>query len=99
MSDSYPEARRFFDRHILQTMAERGGSFGHTETFFPIRTFTNEWLPKEMARGLLRDLAQRGYCQFRCGLFTEDGEVAGAGYGITNVGLAYYRELMPAPDN
>lgn len=97
--DTYPEARRFFDRHILQMMAERGAPFGRTETFFPIRSFTNDWLPKEMARGLLRDLAERGYCQFQRGLFTEDGEAAGAGYGITEDGLAYYRELVPAPDN
>lgn len=97
--ETYPEARRVFDRHVLQIMAERSASFGCTETFFPLRTFANDWLPKEMARGLLRDLAARGYCRFQCGLFSEDGQVAGSGYGITDDGLAYYRELVPAPGN
>lgn len=93
MIDNCQDARRFMDRYVLQAMVDGATGYGMHEVYFPIRRFTNDWFSSEVVRGLLRDLADRGYCRFRRGLFNEDGEVAGAGYGITERGLAYYREL------
>lgn len=41
------------------------------------------------ARRVVRALARKGMTQFRRGLFTEDGEVAGSGYGVTDAGYAF----------
>jgi hypothetical protein len=95
---TFPEIQKALDRHVVQYMAEASGSFGPTETFWRIRRFTNEWITKEMARAILRSLTDRGFCEYRRGLFTEDGEVAGAGYGLTRQGLVYYEQLMAEDD-
>jgi len=98
-ADGCPEARVFFDRHILSVMIEGEAPFGRCETFYRLKHFTTEWMPKEVARGFLRDLTERGYCQYRNGLFTEDGEVAGSGYGVTERGVDYYREISAPSAN
>lgn len=40
-------------------------------------------------RRVTRALARKGYTYFQRGLFTEDGELAGSGYGVTEKGYAY----------
>jgi hypothetical protein len=95
MDATYSAVMRFLDRHIIQHMVELHGSFGPLETCFHIRNFTNETITYDMARALCRSLTDRGYCRYHCGLFTEDGHVAGAGYGLTRKGLEYYEELCP----
>ena len=95
MDRTYPAVRAFLDKHIIQKMAERSGTFGPTETAYGMRTFVNEWITYDMARAILRDLWGRGLCFYAKGLMTEDGEVAGAGYGLTKKGLEYYDELCP----
>ena len=87
-------ARQGIDAHILGTMFNSYiPEFGRSESFFHLRAFVTEDLPREAVRGFLRDLTDKGLCHFRAGLFTEDGEVAGAGYGITNKGIEYYLQL------
>lgn len=93
MDRTYGAVQSFLDRHIIQDMAESGGSFGPLETCWGISAFVNEWLTRDMVRAILRSLTDRGYCYYARGLFTEGGEVAGAGYGLTAKGLDYYNRL------
>lgn len=94
-SVSYPAIQGFLDRHVLQRMAESNGAFGPLETCWSIASFTNEWLTRDIIRGVLRSLTDRGFCFYARGLFDEDGEVAGAGYGLTQEGMDYYGVLCP----
>lgn len=84
------DARKALDMHILQTLAEGESPFGITDTYYYLAAFEGEHVTRALARALLRDLTDRGLCQYRSGLFTEEGETAGSGYGITHKGLAYY---------
>lgn len=45
-------------------------------------------IAREAARFACKRLRNKGLAKFRRGLFNEDGEVAGAGYAITEAGLA-----------
>ena len=61
---------------------------------FNLNCFVAEpWLTKDMARAACRSLRDRGYAIFMKGLFTEDGEMAGAGYGITTKGREYLKTI------
>lgn len=95
MPRTFPAVMAFLDRYFVQHMAESITGFHPTECAFPLRCFTNEWVTQEIARGVLRSLTDRGYCNYRRGLMTDSGEMAGAGYGLTEKGIAYYRELCP----
>lgn len=99
MDITYPAVQAALDRHVIQQMAESGGSFGPLETCWGLSWFTNDWITKDMARALLRNLTDRGFCYFSRGLFDEDGQVAGAGYGLTKKGLDYYEELCPKAES
>lgn len=90
---TYPEVQEFLDRHVVQYMVESGGAFGPLDTCWHIRNFVNEWVTADMARAILRGLTDRGYCHYARGLFTEEGTVLGAGYGLTQTGLDYYNQL------
>lgn len=93
MKLTHKEVQAFLDRHFLQMMAEGSAAFGILETCWNLNRFTNEFITREMARACLRNLTDRGFCRYARGLFTDDGQVAGSGYGLTEKGLAYYREL------
>jgi len=57
------------------------------EWYLPtIRIADEAGIPREYARIALRRLVDQGYAKFSRGLFTEDGDVAGAGYSITDAG-------------
>jgi DNA-binding transcriptional ArsR family regulator len=45
-------------------------------------------LPREVIRGVLADLRENGLVEYRRGLMTDDGDVAGAGYALTARGRA-----------
>lgn len=49
-------------------------------------------LPAHLVRRTVRSLARKGLTQFVRGCWTEDGEPAGSGYGLTRVG----RDVMNA---
>ena len=95
MDISYPEVKSFLDRHIIQTMAEADAPYGPLCVCFHLSRFTNDWITKEMARAIVRDLTDRGMCRYAKGLMNEDGEVVGSGYGLTQKGLNYYEEICP----
>jgi hypothetical protein len=54
-------------------------------------------IDKDMVIALLRELKRRGHADFFRGLFTEDGDVAGAGYAPTRAGLDALRKSWKAP--
>lgn len=43
-------------------------------------------LPREVVRGLMRYMRDQGLVDYHCGLWTYDGQPAGAGYAITGRG-------------
>ena len=51
-------------------------------------------LDRKMVRFQVRALARKGLAEYFRGLFTEDGEVAGAGYCITKEGMKTIETLM-----
>lgn len=86
---------RFLDHHVLQYMEEnRNYGFDRIGVAFHLKCFENEWINKDMARAICRSLTDRGYCFYMRGLWTEDGEPAGAGYGITDKGAEYLNFLQ-----
>ena len=55
--------------------------------YFPFKRIARKGLPLPQVRRAVRALARKGVAVYGRGLFTEDGEVAGAGYALTLVGL------------
>lgn len=45
--------------------------------------------PQHQIRRVVRALARKSMLQFGRGLFTDEGEVAGSGYGLTQAGRNY----------
>ncbi|MBD3804889.1 hypothetical protein [Brevundimonas sp.] len=87
-------ARRAIDEHILGVMfAGYIPDYGICETYFGFRCFVTPELPREVVRGVLRDLTDQGLCRYRAGLFKDCGETAGAGYGLTSKGIEAYLAL------
>lgn len=94
MDATYQAVRAFLDRHVLQYCADHGAGTDFDWLAFHLRCFENEWITKDMARAICRDLRDRGYMRFERGLFTEDGETAGSGYRITTAGREYLATLI-----
>ena len=85
---TYPEVKRFLEHHVLSdlsTIPEGMCSY--------IAPIANEWLSKEVVRGVLKDLRAVGLVKYERGLFADDGATAGAGYSITKEGREYYENL------
>jgi hypothetical protein len=56
------------------------------------RAFDDLGIPREVVRGILREMAGRGLVAYERGLFDEDGQVAGSGYRILPKGREVVRE-------
>ena len=79
---------------VLTYMWERAqnSEFGPDGIAFGLRFF-EPILPREVARGILRNLRDKGALVFMRGLWTEDGEPAGAGYALTWKTVCEFRAL------
>jgi DNA-binding IclR family transcriptional regulator len=55
-------------------------------------------LPRAEVRRCARSLARKGFAKFGKGLWTEDGELAGSGYGCTKAGVAALTRARAALD-
>ena len=84
------------ERYILQEMFDRMGGWGFEEMFLSLSNFSPP-INKEVARGLCRSLSERGYAKYSRALTTDDGQFAGAGYGITKAGAEYLKTITPHP--
>lgn len=82
-----PMAVRFMERWCLQYMDEMTPG-GYGTWGFPLNCFISDDFTKDMARAVLRSLTDKGMAMYMRGLFTEDGNPAGSGYGITAKGRA-----------
>lgn len=51
-------------------------------------------LARENVRRTVRALARKGMLKYLKGLWTDDGEMAGAGYGPTDLGWAYVNCIL-----
>lgn len=94
-----PEWLSGMEMHILREMCEGYQPFGDTETYYGLSAFAHSGVTKDMARGILRAMTDRGLCQYKAGLFSEDGEPRGAGYAATEAGLDMYQKLSRRPDS
>ena len=85
-------ARRCLERAILAQLQD---SYSRSQDlcFMSIKSLETDVIGLEVTRGLLRDLRANDLVTFEKGLFTDDGEPAGAGYAITPTGRDYLRAL------
>lgn len=67
-------------------------SLWEDEWFFNFRAFDHV-ADREIVRGLCRSMRNRGLMRYKAGLFSEDGMVAGGGYGTTRKGRRYLAAL------
>jgi hypothetical protein len=63
--------------------------------FKPIVNHTG--LDRRVVRLACRSLARKGLAQYAKGLWTDDGELAGAGYGPTKAGMEFHVSRPVAP--
>jgi len=71
------------ERKVLEQLAE------DDEVCFYFKSLAGDGLDIKAVRRACRSLARKGLAEFHRGLFNEDGQVAGSGYGITSDGLLY----------
>lgn len=87
--DEIKSATDAIEKRVLAAMSWGVGGYDPEECahhFCGIMDSTG--LSRDYVRAACRALVDRGLARYQVGLFTEDGEVAGAGYGITKAGLA-----------
>jgi transcription initiation factor IIE alpha subunit len=85
-------ARRMLISHlkVLMALDEKSAPFG--EYCVNFKTLTNATgMSRQEVRRIVRHLARKGMAEFHKGLWSEAGEVAGAGYCITKPGQAIVR--------
>jgi DNA-binding MarR family transcriptional regulator len=74
------------ERKVLSALADYYGDFG----FFSFSQLSRKTrLNRQQVRRAARSLARKGLAEFCRGLFTQDGEVAGSGYGCSREGAKW----------
>jgi hypothetical protein len=90
-------AEQCLELAVLAALAEADGGDGFY--FLSLaRVAGNTGLSRDLSRALLRSLTDQGLATYARGLFTDDGEVAGAGYGITRSGMIHLQAARAAHD-
>lgn len=76
------------ERQILDLLSQRNSPYDGEHYCVPFAPLMREsGLARNVVRRACRSLARKGYAQFYKGLWTEDGEPAGAGYCISPKGV------------
>lgn len=96
------EIQAWIDERFLRRMAETNTGSYFEWFALPLSAFTTEpYITREMASACCKSLRDRGFARFERGLWTEDGDMAGAGYRITKDGVEYLKTLttpsLPPP--
>lgn len=88
------DALEMLEREVLDFLFEQRKYEGD-ELYWWVSFITDALgYPKEFVRTTLKGLKAKGLVEFRLGLFDDNGEVAGAGYCISDAGVKYLgREL------
>jgi hypothetical protein len=81
------------ERKVLAFLAENGSEYFCYMGFAAIVADTK--LDRKQVRRACRSLARKGLAKFSSGLWTEDGEPAGSGYGVTKDGVQMSQSLVP----
>lgn len=81
------------EREVLAAIQDKAGS-EYSLSFKAIEKRTA--LSRKAVRTACRSLAGKGLLHFSSGLMTEDGEVAGSGYGCTDDGWTLARQWLDA---
>lgn len=82
---------------VLAKLADASDEYGggcYFLPFAPIERATG--LDRKTVRRACRSLTRKGLAQFARGLWTDEGEMAGAGYGCTEAGLEARAALVAA---
>ena len=87
------KALQTLEDEILVRMASRGAGPEHC---FWLKGLVDEDFSYDLVRTLVRGLSARGLAFYARGLFNDDGEVAGSGYGLTEEGLRHVSSLIEA---
>lgn len=73
--------------------------FHGSDLFFTFRAIHNlSKVPEHQVRRAVRALARKGYARFGRGLFNDDGEAVGSGYGLTKAGQNLLAQSIPVDD-
>lgn len=74
----------------------RGSEFGPDGIAFNLCFF--DPIPREVARGVLRSMRDKGMVHHMTGLWSEDGEPRGAGYALTMKTVDEFQQLESEDD-
>lgn len=89
---SMRQAADEFDFHVLAIL-NMAYSPGEDWVAMHLSALVTERFTRDMARAVCRCLRERGLAEFHRGLWTDDGEPAGAGYAITPKGREVLAEM------
>ena len=73
----------------------------HTDSDFDVMSFaniaSNSGLHRSLVRRTVRSMARKGVTKYYRGCWTEDGNPAGSGYGLTPKGRELLKRIVPIP--
>lgn len=73
---------------LLITMLQISTAFSPLEACFHLKPLARRvGVTRDMARALCRKLTDDGFCRYQNALWTDGGEPAGSGYGLTPEGV------------
>ena len=78
------------ERKVLHSLSDAGLNW-----CLPFAPICREWgIDRKAVRRACRSLARKGFARFQRGLWSDDGEPAGAGYCITDTGKAAFQRVI-----
>lgn len=83
---------------VLRALDETTAPFGEYCAHFKTICAAAEMPDVRLVRRITRHLARKGFAQYHRALWTEDGDMAGAGYCITPEGRAALSQAATPPD-
>lgn len=83
------------ERKVLGFLVARANPDAGFYNFHGITTGTE--LDRATARRACRSLKRKGLTEFQAGLWHDDGEMAGAGYGATRAGIDFINTELQEP--
>lgn len=82
------------DEAVIMALGDQPRDFG----FLSFAAIARRGVPAHNVRRVVRKLARMGITQFASGLWNDDGEPRGAGYGLTDYGWALAQAIEARRD-